>query len=280
MDSTRAYRPSGVPGLWTLPLFALAAAAAVPLAWMYQALTHWIPFLYLNVLTAVGFGLAIGAMCIVAVRKGPCRNRGVALLLAVPSALVGVLASYWFGYVRFAAQVAKVRPDVQLRLAHFIDYRLQTGWSLSNHSSNGIPITGWGVGLVWLAEAALIVWLAASLARSAASEPYCERCSIWTVPRKLVVRGLSRTDAEQRLADPSALVTLQPGTGPTLLRYTANVCPGCRDRGWLTVEEVQIVRKGRKTEEKKHPVVQNLTLETSTLHALIGRIDASSAKAA
>src|SRR5690242_20619989 len=96
--SFATYKPSGRLRALAFALFLGATVAGAAVAWLYQSLMTWIPYIYVNLVLCVGFGAALGAAGAFAVRRGHCRNRVVALALAVPLALVAVAASYGWAY--------------------------------------------------------------------------------------------------------------------------------------------------------------------------------------
>src|SRR5947209_5400303 len=107
------YRPSGRVGIRTLPWFAFVAGFGALLAWLYEALTRWIPIIQLNIVTVAGFACVIGGLTALAVNVGRCRSRLVALLLALPATVTVLAASYYWAFSHVAGIIAKERPDLK-----------------------------------------------------------------------------------------------------------------------------------------------------------------------
>ncbi|MCU1278207.1 MAG: hypothetical protein JWM53_1753, partial [bacterium] len=105
--SFASYRASGRFNPLTLALFAGAIVAGAAVAWIYQLLMTWIPYIYADVVLCGGFGAALGVAGMYAVRRGHCRNRVVALVLALPLALVAVGASYYWSYQSTLSTIAE-----------------------------------------------------------------------------------------------------------------------------------------------------------------------------
>jgi hypothetical protein len=277
------YDPSGKVEFRTLPLFAFAAAVGALLAWLYQALTRWIPFIQLNIITVAMFGFVVGGLMTFAVHSGHCRSRFVAALFALPASLAILAASYYWAYRHMAGVIAKERPDLARDVSFpvWVAVRLETGWTVG--SGSGTDYNGWVVALIWGIELLTLVGFGLVMAWRAAAEPFCEDCARWTVEKKLRLPGLSREAADGPIAagDLSALVALEPAAeGASSLMLTAEACPNCRQRGWLSVEEVTALQKRGKTEEKKKPLLRNAALDPDLLTRFLDRAEARPAAAA
>src|SRR5437588_11227556 len=112
--SFAAYRTSGRFNPLTIALFAGAMVAGAGAAWLYQALMTWIPYIYVNLVLCAGFGVGLGVAGAFAVRRGHCRNRILALVLALPLALGAVGASYYWAYQSTLSTIAEKNPGATI----------------------------------------------------------------------------------------------------------------------------------------------------------------------
>jgi len=273
------YRPSGKLEPRTLVMFAVSAGLGGLLAWLYQGLTRWIPWIQLNLLTVAVFAVVAGGLMMLAVKLGNCRNRFVAVLLAVPASLAILAASYYWAYRHVAGIIGKERPDLvkDFSFPAWVALRLESGWTVGRDASSGSEFNGWFVVAIWGVELLAVLGCGVVMAWIAASEPFCEDCGRWTEAKKLGLPGVSREAADGPISggDLSALVALQPAAdgGSSRLVLTAETCPKCRQRGWLSVAEVRLVQRGKKTEEKTKALLKNATLDPGLLARFLERAE-------
>lgn len=287
-SSFASYRPSGRFNPLTLALFAGAIAAAAAAAWLYQMLMTWIPYIYVNLVLCAGFGAALGVAGAWAVRRGHCRNRLVAVLLAVPLAAAGVGASYYWGYRSTLSAIAEKNPETpieaireEVTFERWIDAREEAGWTMSSsHSTasrrNSPDISGAGVLVVWAIEALLLLGLTVLLVDAEAQKPYCERCGRWCAPKPLSLAGLGRADVEHavQLGDLMPLVDIAvraDGDPARSLVLTGNVCDGCSDTAFLSVEEKTTTQKKKQTSVKTVRLLKHAILTSEQRAAFVQR---------
>jgi hypothetical protein len=280
-NSLPRYSPSGFMRPVTVMLFVAGAAGGVLVAWLYQLLMDWIPFIYLNMLICAGFGGALGLAGAWAVKTGHCRNRLVALLLALPLAAAPLAASYYWGYRSTVSQLAKEHPDVsrdeimrdRYTLRDWIKDKQEVGWKVKSSTVNGGAVLA-----VWAVEAAIVFGLVLAIVFGAVSAPYCERCNLWGDEKGIAIRGRSAKDAGPLLdaGDLDALIALdappEPDEGQAIV-LTATVCAGCADTGFLTVKERQVTVKKGKREEKTKELIGHAVLRADQRARLLARID-------
>jgi len=143
--------------------------------------------------------------------------------------------------------------------------------SLIMRSETGVTIkhtalTGWGVWLLWGCEALCVAGLAAAMAGSRASEPFCEECGDWCVkePGRLTLAGESAGPLAEavRIDDTAAVASLRDrpageGDGTSAAGATLHACPGCEQAFGDVWHRVDKVRKG-KTESTTKVLVKRL----------------------
>jgi hypothetical protein len=281
------YSPSGFMRPSTVPFFLSGAVVGVLAAWLYQLLMDWIPFIYLNLLLCAGFGAALGVAGAWAVKAGHCRNRAVALLCALLLAAAPLAASYYWGYRSTVREIVKQHPEVspaevshEYTVARWVSDKQEVGWKIK-----GSSVTGWGVRAVWAAEALVVFGVVLMIVWGAVSAPYCERCNRFCDPRALTLGGVSRKEADPLLGsgDLDAMIALAPPTAPdgaVGLVFTATVCGGCAETGFLTVvERVTTIKRGKR-EEKRTTLISHAVLRADQRARLLGRIEPLPAPAA
>ncbi|HXU72532.1 MAG TPA: hypothetical protein VN947_24585 [Polyangia bacterium] len=281
------YRSSGKLGSLTIAYFLAAIVAAAGVAWLYQMLMTWIPYIYVNLVLCGLFGAGLGVAGAFAVRRGHCRNRLVALALAVPLALGGVAASFYWAYQSTlskiadanGATVADVRAEVPF--SRWVEGRKQAGWTMSSsHSSsssrNSPDISGAGVLVIWAIEALAILGIAVLIVDTEASKPYCESCGRWCTAKPLSLGGLGQPDVEQavQLGDLMPLVDIQvrgDGDGSRSLLMTGHICEGCSDTGFLSVDEKIVTRKKKQSQTKTVHLIRYALLSSPQRAAFVHR---------
>src|SRR5258708_24770838 len=159
-ESFPRYRPSGNPGLLTLPLFALGAGAAVLVAFPYQLLFKHFAFIPIGLAYPALLGLLLGAGASLVVRQGPCRNRAVAGFLALLVAIIAVAASHYWNY-RWALCDAGVDGSLTIPIDDYLRLRTRSCWRLQK---SGIDVTGIAVVVVWLLELLIVAGVTGAMA--------------------------------------------------------------------------------------------------------------------
>ncbi|MGZ3425069.1 MAG: hypothetical protein ACXVCV_00405 [Polyangia bacterium] len=286
--SFASYRASGRFGALTVALFAAAIVAGAAAAWLYQSLMTWIPYIYVNLVLCAGFGAALGAAGVFAVRRGHCRNRVLAGALALPLALVAVGASYYWSYQSTLSTIVDKNPGTTLEAVRaeipferWFDAKKAAGWTMSSsHSTpsrrNSPDISGMGVVIIWAIELMTILAITLLLVDSEASKPYCERCGRWCTAKPLTLGGLTRTDVEQavQLGDLLPLIDIQvrsDGDPARSLVLTGNVCEGCPDTAFLSVDEKTTTQRKKQSSTKTVHLIKHAILTAQQRTAFVQR---------
>ena len=257
------YRPSGYFRITTIPYVLGVAVAAALVAWLYQMLLRWIPFIYINLVIAALFAGLVGFAGAVAMRAGHCRNRLLAYTIALPLAAAPVAASHYWSY---RADLGKVLEETtpgmtmaeatsQIPISDWLAIRKAAGWRVKSSTVNGNAVL-----FVWGVEALLFLGLGLYLTGKAAGEAYCERCNRWCVDRAILVAGLDRAAVDPLVAaaDLDGILALAPPPDPPAdqsLKLTLAACPACRDTGFLSVDEQRVVQRKNKQETKEKTLV-------------------------
>ena len=249
------------------PRFAVGAAAAIVgaavLAWPYQKLIGWIPYIYLNLLIYLGAALAVGFLAALASKWGQNRN---ALVGALLGALVGATLVATSHYVAYRTVVDDVVQQLKehglsegaaeravgdtLTFGRYVDLRLHAGWSLGSSRVPAPPrigapaehpsgdISGGLVWAVWGIEAAGLVLMGTLMGGK--HDPFCEACQEWMRDHHVGARNgdPDSVAAATRAETVDALAALPPVSDAPLgprLAFRAHTCARCQGPAYLTI---------------------------------------------
>jgi hypothetical protein len=102
----------------------------------------------------------------------------------------------------------------------------------------------------------------------------------------MILHGLRRADADPLIqsGDLDSLIGLPMPPEPDVrvaLAMTANLCPSCKETGFLTVEEKQVVAQKRgKPQEKTTELVRNAILRADQRQKFLDRLEPPATPAA
>jgi hypothetical protein len=258
------------------PLLALIAGVfvAYPLGIAYSYLIKWIPFVYLNVLIAVGYGFAFGLMTYFILKFGKVRNAPLALLTGLA---VGVVALYgsWNGCAK--SLIGDKLPALLMpgQLWRFIKILNENGsWGIGLSSS--APVTGVLLAIFWVAEALTIVGLSAFIPYTMIhSLPFCENHGLWLDKEKKIEKldafVLPDQIAAFKAGDIDPLERSQPRVPASgrFARLTLKYHPECHDFCTLSIANVttSLDKKGNEKEATQE-IISNLQVPKSMFEYL------------
>lgn len=268
--------------------FLLTLGAGVLLAWLYQFLIHWIPFVYLNALLSIGFGLSLGALVIIAVRQGRCRNSIMAWLFTGVMVVTSLLATYYWDrpyVVKLAGTMQGLTSEEIAQLSNlsmkdYVSLRKILGWSVMGRTGRASDLNGNVVFVVWGVEAILVI-SAAFFALRFLRSPYCENCQHWCdgvkgstirgVPENLVTSAIQQGDMNTLLSLPRVNVQ-----DKHMVKLTYTYCTHCDKTAFLSVShkwDYSTARNGTTTTKEKELLSNAILSHTQAEQALAG-IDA------
>jgi hypothetical protein len=287
---TPYYQPSNkMPPVGILALLAGGVVAALALALVYIYAVWYIPFVYINFVLCLGFGLLLGAVLALLVRLGKLRSPGAVGALAL---LVGLAAVYlqWGVYLTllFNSESTGTGKDVDtstsFSLSLFADILAhptamwlamqkinETGtWSLKGSTPSGVFL-----GVIWVIEAVVILGGAWLMAKAQATEPFSETSNEWADEETL---AHPLTFAQDAATTRTALETgqfhhLTPHTSTEsdapFARLKLHSAPNDHNCRYLTLENVTttVDKKGKATESTT-TVVQHLAISPATFQEL------------
>ncbi|MGI4884569.1 MAG: hypothetical protein ACRYFR_06380 [Janthinobacterium lividum] len=307
------YQPSNKMPLGGAVLFLLGgAAAAAVLALVYVYAIWYIPFIYVNFVLCLGFGLLLGAGLAGLARAGKLRSpRGVGGLAAA----VGLVAVYleWGAYLTLFFGTEAPAPGAPSTAAHLFSTSglhvastsfspglfatilshpagmwnamrqiNETGtWSLRGATPSGLLL--WAI---WLVEALVIVGGAYLLAATQAHEPFSEATNAWAAEETLahpVGYIQHAADARQAL-ETGQFHVLTPHVAASELDQFARVKLHCAPNDdachFLTLENITKERDNKgKVTQKTATVVQRLAISSAAYQALKTSFGAPPARA-
>lgn len=263
MSGTSFYTHSGRVTPQGLVLGAAAALVGAPiLGAIYAAAIYYIPFVYLNMILTVLFGLGVGFGVGGAMAFGHVRNTALTVLAGLAAAAVG----HYVGWIVWVALVLQDVPDfnavVLLFPPELVEAVVEIGevgaWSLRGNDVNG-PFL-W---VIWCIEALLVFGAAGFGAFGAGSaNAYCEACARWCTGKDGVLRLTGEVDgaAIAKRLEASDLAALH---GPALAAAAANdwhqvdleLCEGCGGTNTLSFSRIQVTHDAKGNEKRSEDVL-------------------------
>jgi hypothetical protein len=272
----RVYQHSGiVPVRSAFATFVVGSLAAAALGVTYSFTFQYIPYVHLNFLFAIGFGVATGLAVAWGARRGKIRHTAVTGALALLAVLAGI-------YVEWGTTVYALCPAADLPqlwttaglkpllphhvLGVMIELFDHGSWSLDG----GAAVRGWPLVSLWFAEAAVIMTAAYCTATSqVAKRAFCEKCQEWIASRRphlYVGDGNENVWSEIQLGSFDNLAQTPHASGgeDTFVKLTLNVCEGCSDSNFLTITNCRRRRnsKGQEWVEEKDAVTNGIVTAT------------------
>lgn len=190
----QSYRHSGKFGAHALLVVPLVGVLlGWPLGLAYAYLIRWIPFVYLNALLTLGYGLLLGVAVGWALKRCQVRNVAVATVLAGG---VGLAANYfqWNGLVHALIDGAPLLcPPGGIRSVMGFLYE-HGSWAL-RHGGN---VTGWFLASIWTVEAIAILGVVTIVGTAPVRDlPFCEKNGCWLDEETKYETLAAFTDAQQ-----------------------------------------------------------------------------------
>lgn len=258
MSALPRYRPSGKSSPLIVPLGILGVALGILVAWPYQALVTWVPYIYINALVYIGFMIALGAIAYLVSNFGKNRNRWLGALLGVVIGVSGVAASHYFAYRRAISEVKEEAErivaneggsledlgeldELMPTFGQFIKLKVESGWSLGRRSSSGAgDITGVFVWLIWGIEALGLLGVAIYGGRKLS--PYCETCNTPLPEETYFTRTDLHLDDIGVITDARSVAQIvsippRPQVSEILITFAGHTCGTCSGDTYLTVTQ-------------------------------------------
>ena len=289
------YQPGGQIGWATWPLLLAGIAIASGLAFLYQLLLGWVPFVFISALLTCGLGIVLAMLGGAIVSLGHVRNLTLAALIGICLTTTGVATKFWFQYQNDIAQrttrmmvdnniPAAKQPQVReliLRQVPFekhLQDRADFGWNIDRGGGGGLPIKGMFVYLIWLIEAGIIFYFAVATPISAAGEPYSEQTNKWANESQVIMtlpinneEMISKIRTAKSVDDLLEIPIPKSDQSNQFAVYTVNSIPGQEmEDAYLSVDLLtySVNAKGEQ-EHKQHALVKHAILPTAKREQLI-----------
>lgn len=281
----RRYTPSGTfsPAGVLLTLL-VGIVIVVPLAFVYCLATFHIPFVYVNFLFTLLFGLLTGLIVIAGVKRFEIRNAKVAGFMGFVLFVVAY-AAHWPAYVavlladwefeepfnlKLIAQIAlDLVRDPEMLVELVKDINSSGVWSIGKSSKS--VVKGLFLAGIWAAEALAILCLAVSTPVERVRRPYSERKGEWIQPEEMPL-PISRIESKEAFLgamsrrDYSALTTpLSEEADAASAFATVTLYRGDME-SYATVTNVNIKRdkKGKEKDVKKKALIEYMAVDNTT----------------
>jgi hypothetical protein len=268
------YRHSGKFGPHG-PILAIIAAviAGYPLGIVYSYLIKWIPFIYLNFLITIGYGVAFGFLTAVILKFAKVRNVPVAIITGL---VVGLCAWYlsWNGHAHAMIKQGVPALLMPAQMLRFMQILNENGsWGIG---SSGTPVTGVLLTIFWFGEALIMIVASVFLSFGAVGEmPFCETHGCWLDKAKKIEKLDSFVLPDQidsfkagSIAPLEKAVPRVPASG-RFSRLTLKHSDQCEEFCTLSVSNVTVtVDKNGKQQEKTERIISNLLLPKTMLDYL------------
>jgi hypothetical protein len=282
------YRHSGqinVAGVVAALIVGILAGAIM--AVVYSGVVVFIPFVKLRGIACFFFGIGLGAVPAVLMRKLKVRSIPVSL------AVVGVvtLLSFYISWASWEVMVLRDDPNAPSAARIMTNPKMVYDWACvinesgtwtigggsysQNGSSSNDAEKGTFLLVIWGLEAAVIFGSSLVTVRKMLNNvPFCEKCEAWCTPRLIRKTALSdprilKTKLEA--GDFSYVAALPaPADGQTL-DFTRHRCETCKEMNTLSVLSRQITKdkKGRVRTNKTRTIINKLLVSSEDMEKLM-----------
>ncbi len=277
----RYYQHSGqINAGGLLAALGVGTIAGVVLGGIYAVAVIFIPFIKLNFLLCLFYGIALGLVPAKLLRTMKVRNLPISLVI------VGIvtLLSYYFCWATWEKVVARNEEDfpslVEIVTRPKLVYDIAAAinehgtWSMSESSKEAM--SGTALLVVWGIEAATIFIAALLTAKSLLGEkPFCEKCEKWCIGPKTLRITAPVEDNTLRMkleaGDLAYVATLPPPNSGQSLEFQRHLCDGCKQLTTLSVVKRSVNRdkKGRTKANTTKTIINKLLVQEQDLQKMM-----------
>lgn len=174
MDNNAFYKHSGnAPISGILLTIIVGLIGAVVFGTLYGFIIAKSPFIYLNVIATVVFGVFLGLVIGYGAKLGKIRNFKLIFILSLVVSVVAVYV-HWVVWLKVITEVVILDP---LALKAALSYISTIGaWSIFDSTP-----TGWLLWTFWIVEALIVVIATSVIANDSTDIPFCEDVNEWAI---------------------------------------------------------------------------------------------------
>lgn len=252
-----------------IPLFLTAV--------VYELAAHYIPLVIISGLFTVGFGWIIGYSCGKAGRIMHVRNTFAVAFSAIIMSGFGIYF-VWMARLAVFSEGAVISANPlaiwYLMQALIAEYTIELG----KGGSSGIPIAGNAHIVIWLIEAAIILFFSATNAKGTInSGGYCESCQGWTgaawnspllIAASPITASELKKQAEEGVVHLNVFEVLSEEIELGVYYVISVQSCSCGELSLLTISEVSFTEEKGKIKQDAKDILENFALKSSSLKAL------------
>jgi len=270
-DKTRYYIPSRVVPVGGLIQTVIAGTVAGCFGdALYSVLNFYNPFIYINILATIGFGVVVGGCVTWGSTRGHIRFPSLTHVMAIGTSVVGIYFS-WIVYIFFLSGDEGIVVVDPISLASVV----QTLANLGVWDIKGMQPTGWQLYACWGVEAALICGFAYS-SGGGCDKPYCEDCGKWTTAEEHITQLSLAPDQEIRIAledeDYGILTNLatEEINDAHFLDVSVHSCDSCENSNYMSLDRVAItINSKNEVETATENVVKSIIVPRALTVGLV-----------
>lgn len=266
------YNPVGyIVSIVTLAIIALF------LGYFYTGLTIIMPFVYINILLPIGFGLILGLINRVLGRLTQNRHKKSRMVQALIS---GVLANYfqWTAYVYYVFNGELPSLAQYLSSLHWIVVPQNFFPAIVEINKVGlwavfdIPFTGLGLAAIWVIEALIIIALPVIAVYQTKVYPYSETLGKW-FPKYILHKDFEYLASPSKMLKDlqtdvlAALKNLEKGFGHRHSKIHLHYHKD-DETAYVSVESVTIEGQG-KGKTQKNTLISNFVIDRQTAEQIL-----------
>jgi hypothetical protein len=255
------YRHSGQINLGgVLAALTVGILAGSAMGVVYSAAIIFIPIAKLHAFCCLFYGIALGAVPAVLLKKFKVRNLPISLVIVGTVTLISFYVS-WVSWEEMIITEPRFPPFATLAADPRAVYEVARlinehgAWSLGHGATivhEPEPMKGMALLAVWVAEAAIVFGSAFGTVRTAVREqPFCEKCERWcsgpVVLRETAFTDVKELKAKLESGDFAFVAALPVGSGRQFLQFHHHWCAKCKVLNTLSVisRTAVIDRKGK-----------------------------------
>lgn len=260
----------------TLPVLAIVAV----LGYIYAVLILFIPFIYVNVLMTVGYGILAAYLAEAALWYGKCRSETHALIFASFIALFAIYVQWavWLQIIGFFGEEVSFveRLDV---VVYYLTHPVVMWEDMKSIAEVGV----WGFGenlvngtmlwIVWILEALIILGVIVFRTGENVDSPFCETSNQWAKIIPLV--PLTRVEEPKNFITQLAQKKYEPlqvlQAGDDMKRHTHAMIYHCEGHNiyYMSVNDRMVIMSSKKIKNIDTPLIEYMQIDNLVAQELI-----------